>query len=103
MADEHLMYPRPQVGDFHVHRLLHDMQEDEDLFVEFLGDSDSVLGRYPDVDDEAKQLIAQHDYAGMQQRGLHPIMIVQFQRHIEWGMRMTASRAAATSVTDITS
>jgi hypothetical protein len=103
MADEHLMYPRPQVGDFHVHRLLHDMQEDEDLFVEFLGDSDSVLGRYPDVDDEAKQLIAKHDYAGMQQRGLHPIMIVQFQRHIEWGMRMTASRAAATSVTDVTS
>jgi hypothetical protein len=103
MADEHLMYPRPQVGDFHVHRLLHDMQEDEDLFVEFLDDSDSVLGRYPDVDDAAKQLIAQHDYAGMQQRGLHPIMIVQFQRHIEWGMRMTASRAAATSVTDVTS
>jgi hypothetical protein len=103
MADEHLMYPRPQVGDFHVHRLLHDMQEDEDLFVEFLGDSHSVLGRYPDVDDEAKQLIAEHNYAGMQKRGLHPIMIVQFQRHIEWGMRMTASRAAATSVTDVTS
>jgi hypothetical protein len=30
-------------------------------------------------------------------------MIVQFQRHIEWGMRMTASREAATSVTDATS
>jgi hypothetical protein len=43
-----------------------------------------------------------HDYAGLQRRGLHPIMIVQFQRHIEWGMRMTASREAATSVTDAT-
>jgi hypothetical protein len=103
MANEKLMYPRPQVGDFHVHRLLHDMQEDEDLFVEFLGNSDAVLDRYPEVDDEAKRLIATHDYAGLQQRGLHPIMIVQFQRHIEWGMRMTASRAAATSVTDVTS
>jgi hypothetical protein len=37
----------------------------------------------------------------LQARGIHPIMIVQFQRHIEWGMRMTASRAAAVSVTDV--
>lgn len=103
MADAHLMYPRPQADDFHVHKLLHDMQEDEDLFVEFLGDSDAVLDRYPEVDEEAKKLIATHDYAGLQRRGLHPIMIVQFQRHIEWGMRMTASREAATSVTDATS
>lgn len=102
MADEQLMYPRPQAGDYHVHLLLHDMQEDEDLFVEFLADPDAVLGRYPEVDDEAKRLIASHDYAGLQARGLHPIMIVQFQRHIEWGMRMTSSRAAAVSVTEAT-
>jgi hypothetical protein len=103
MADQQLMYPRPQASDFHVHRLLHDIQEDEDLFVEFLGEPDAVLGRYPEVDDEAKHLIASHDYTGLQKRGLHPIMIVQFQRHIEWGMRMTASRAAAVSVTDASS
>ena len=103
MADEHLMYPRPQADDFYVHRLLHDMQEDEDLFVEFLADPDAVLGRYPEVDDEAKRFIAEHDYEGLQKRGIHPIMIVQFQRHIEWGMRMTASRTAAVSVTDVSS
>jgi hypothetical protein len=103
MADEGLLYPRPQAGDFHVHRLLHDIQEDEDLFEEFLGQPDAVLGRYPEVDDDAKRLIAAHDYAGLQARGIHPIMIVQFQRHIEWGMRMTASKAAAVSVTDTSS
>jgi hypothetical protein len=102
MPDEHLMYPRPQSGDFYVHKLLHDMQENEDLFVEFLGDSDAVLGRYPEVDDEAKKLIATHDYGGLQRRGLHPIMIVQFQRHIEGERGRTASREAATSVTDAT-
>jgi hypothetical protein len=101
MADEPLLYPRPRAGDFHVHRLLHDMQEDEDLFVRFLDQPDAVLAGYPEVDDEAKRLIAAHDYAGLQARGIHPIMIVQFQRHIEWGMRMTASRAAAVSVTDV--
>ncbi len=100
MADEPLMYPRPKAGDYYVHRLLHTIQEDEDLFVEFLDKPDAVLANYPEVDAEAKRLIAAHDYAGLQNRGIHPIMIVQFQRHIEWGMRMTASRAAATSVTD---
>ncbi|HEX4755278.1 MAG TPA: hypothetical protein VH661_05955 [Candidatus Dormibacteraeota bacterium] len=101
MADEQLMYPRPRAGDFHVHRLLHDIQEDEDLFVEFLDRPDTVLARYAEVDDDAKRLIAAHDYGGLQARGIHPIMIVQFQRHIEWGMRMTASKAAAVSVTDM--
>jgi hypothetical protein len=103
MPDEQLMYPRPRAGDFHVHRLLHDIQEDEDLFVEFLERPDSVLANYPEVDWDAKRLIAAHDYAGLQARGIHPIMIVQFQRHIEWGMRMTASKAAAVSVTDVSS
>ncbi len=97
------MYPRPRAGDFHVHRLLHDIQEDEDLFVEFLDKPDAVLASYPEVDDEAKRIIAAHDYAALQARGIHPIMIVQFQRHIEWGMRMTASKAAAVSVTDVSS
>lgn len=103
MTDEKLLYPRPQAGDFHVHRLLHDIQEDEDLFVRFLDEPDAVLGNYPEVDGDAKRLIAEHDYAGLAARGIHPIMIVQFQRHIEWGMRMTAAREAAVSVTDATS
>jgi hypothetical protein len=100
MTDQQLLYPRPAPGDFHVHRLLHDIQEDEDLFVEFLADPPAVLSRYPEVDDDAKKAIAAHDYAALQARGIHPIMIVQFQRHIEWGMRMTAAREAAVSVTD---
>src|SRR6202035_2156783 len=100
MTDQQLLYPRPAPGDFHVHRLLHDIQEDEDLFVEFLADPPAVLSRYPEVDDDAKQAIAPHDYALRRARETPPIRIVQFQRHIEWGRRMTAAREAAVSVTD---
>jgi hypothetical protein len=90
MTDE-LIYKRPRVGDFHVHRVLHDLQEDEELFQEFMVDPDKVLSAYP-IDDEARRLIGEKDFAGLVARGIHPIMIVQFQRHIEWGMKMSAAK-----------
>lgn len=92
MTDK-LMYPRPRSSDFDVHYALHQLQEDEGLFLEFLADPDAVLSRFP-LDDQSKDLIKRRDYDGMVAAGLHPIMVVQYQRHIEWGMKMTAAEAA---------
>lgn len=92
MSDK-LLYPRPQAGDYDVHKAMHDLQENEGLFREFLQKPDEVLSRYP-IDDEARILLKNHDYEGLAARGIHPIMIVQFQRHIEWGVRMTSQPVA---------
>lgn len=92
MTDE-LLYKRPRLDDFHVHRVLHDLQEDEPLFEAFLADPDRVLASYP-LDDQARRLLTDKDFSGLVERGIHPIMVVQFQRHIEWGMKMTAQRAS---------
>lgn len=86
-----LLYKRPRVADFDAHRVLHDLQEDETLFQEFMADPEAVVSRYA-LDEEAHRLIVEHDFAGLRRRGIHAVMIVQFQRHIEWGVKMTAKQ-----------
>jgi hypothetical protein len=88
-----LIYPRPKASDYHVHRALHDLQERTDVFLEYLDDPDTVLGRYG-IDDEAHRMIKERDYAGLVARGIHPIIVVALQRRIEWG---TSHSSAADS------
>ncbi|MGH3395993.1 MAG: hypothetical protein ACRDPO_15045 [Streptosporangiaceae bacterium] len=83
---EELIYPRPGTRNLAVHTVLHALQEDEALFQEFLADPDQVTGRFG-VDDEARALLRACDYRGMVSRGVHPILVVHLQRHIEWGMK----------------
>ncbi len=85
-----LYYPRPKASDYHVHRVLHDLQERSDIFREFLDRPDEVLARY-ELDEEAHQLIKNHDYQGLVARGIHPIIVVALQRRIEWGTSHSAS------------
>lgn len=84
-----LIYPRPKPSDYHVHRVLHDLQERTDVFLEYMSDPDAVLGRY-DIDDEAARLIKERDYAGLVGRGIHPIIVVSLQRRVEWGTSHSA-------------
>ena len=72
------------------------MQEDQALFREFLVNPDAVLLRY-DLDDEARVLMRTHDYEGMVRRGIHPIMVVQLQRQVEWGIKMFSAEDAGSS------
>jgi len=85
-----LIYPRPSPRDLAVHTLLHDLQEDEGLFQEFLAHREEVSRRFG-VDAEATRLLVDLDYPGLVARGIHPILVVQLQRHIEWGMRMSTT------------
>jgi hypothetical protein len=89
MTDE-LYYPRPANRDLALHTVLHQLQEDEELFREFLGDPGGVAARF-DLDEQARALLRDRDYRGMVRRGVHPILVVQLQRHIEWGMKITAA------------
>jgi len=86
MTDE-LIYPRPANRDLGIHTVLHALQEDEALFQEFLADPDTVTGRFG-LDEEARALLRARDYRAMVSRGVHPILVVQLQRHIEWGMQV---------------
>lgn len=83
---EDLIYPRPATRNLAIHTVLHALQENETLFQEFLADPDVVTGRF-DVDEESRALLRARDYRGMVGRGVHPILVVQLQRHIEWGMQ----------------
>lgn len=96
MMTDRLMYPRPRNEDFEVHEILHELQEDEALFREFLVDPDAVMSRFQ-LDDEARVLIRTHDYEGMVRRGIHPIMVVQLQRQVEWGIKMFSAEDAGSS------
>lgn len=82
-----LMYQRPRPENYDGHKALHDLQESESIFREFLADRDAVLDRY-DLDDEMRRLIRDADYPGLVARGIHAVMVVQFQRRIEWGMSL---------------
>jgi hypothetical protein len=85
-----LIYPRPKASDYHVHRVLHDLQERTDVFLEYLDNPDQVLQRY-DIDDDSHRLIKERDYQGLVARGIHPIIVVALQRRIEWGTSHSAS------------
>jgi hypothetical protein len=82
-----LMYQRPRPENYNGHKALHDLQESESIFREYLDDPDRVLDRY-DLDDEMRSLIRNADYRGLVERGIHAVMVVQFQRRIEWGMSL---------------
>jgi hypothetical protein len=84
---DRLLYPRPATRDLELHTALHRLQEDEALFRQFLDDPDQVLGQF-DLDSEARTLLRNRDYQGMVNRGVHPILVVQLQRHIDWGMTL---------------
>lgn len=80
-----LQFPRPANRDFVIHTVLHDLQEDRPLFERYMEDPESVLAAY-ELDDEGRRLLASRDYAGLVARGVHPILVVQLQRRVEWGV-----------------
>lgn len=82
-----LMYQRPRPENYEGHKALHDLQESESTFREFLENPDGVLARY-DLDEDMRRLIKNADYSGLVARGIHAVMVVQFQRRIEWGMSL---------------
>jgi Aromatic-ring-opening dioxygenase LigAB, LigA subunit len=84
-----LLYPRPAIRDLELHTVLHDLQENPELFRAFLDDPDAALKRLP-LDDDARKLLGTRDYQGMVARGIHPILVISLQRQIEWGMTMRA-------------
>ena len=84
---DNLYYPRPRHEDFELARLIHDLQEDDGLFEQFMADGPAFVERY-ELDDEAKKLVTSYDYAGMVARGIHPMLSVQLQRRIEWNLKM---------------
>jgi len=82
---DRLLFPRPANRDLVIHTVLHALQEDKGLFERYMEDPDSVLAAY-DLDDDARRLLASRDYAGLVNRGVHPILVVQLQRRVEWGV-----------------
>lgn len=80
-----LYYPRPKPNDFELARAIHEIQENDDLFMEFLDQRRPFLDRYQ-LGDDAKDLLAELDYAGLVARGIHPMLVVQMQRRVEWGL-----------------
>lgn len=89
---EQLMYQRPRPENYDAHKAIHDLQEREALFREFLDDRDGVLDQY-NLDPEMHALIRDADYQGLVDRGIHAVMVVQFQRRIEWGMSMAQAES----------
>lgn len=87
MSDS-LYYPRPRHEDYELARLVHDIQEDDELFAEFMADSPAFVKRY-DIDPEGAKLMTEYDYDGLVVRGIHPMLAVQFKRRVEWNLRMT--------------
>ena len=95
MADA-LLYPRPAIRDMELHTVLHDLQEDAELFRKYLDDPDVAL-RGISLDDDARKLLRDHDYQGLVARGVHPILVISLQRQIEWGMTMRADDSGGDS------
>lgn len=93
MSDK-LYYPRPRHEDFDLARLIHDIQEDDELFAEFMADSSGFVKRY-DLDAEAEDLITEYNYSGLVDRGIHPMLAVQLQRRIEWNLSMAVTKEDA--------
>lgn len=92
--EDKLYYPRPRHEDFELARLIHDIQEDDDLFAEFMADSPAFVKRYT-LDAEAEKLMTEYDYPGLVDRGIHPMLAVQLQRRIEWNLSMAVKKDAA--------
>lgn len=86
-----LYYPRPRHEDFELARLIHDIQEDDALFEQFMADGASFVQRY-ELDEEARKLLTSYDYDGLVARGIHPMLSVQLQRRIEWNLKMAVKR-----------
>lgn len=84
MTDQ-LLFPRPANRDLGIHTVLHALQEDRELFERYMEEPEPVLAAY-DLDDEGRRLLATRDYAGLVARGIHPILVVQLQRRVEWGV-----------------
>lgn len=82
---DNLIYGRPQNRDLVIHTVLHSLQEDNDLFDRYMTDPSSVLSTF-ELDDEAHRLLRDRDYQGLVERGVHPILVVQLQRRVEWGV-----------------
>ena len=88
---DNLYYPRPRHEDFELARLIHDIQENDGLFAEFMADGAAFVDRY-ELDDEAKKLLTSYDYQGLVARGVHPMLSVQLQRRIEWNLKMAVAK-----------
>lgn len=92
MTDQ-LNFPRPANRDLVIHTVLHVLQQDTEAFAQYMRDPDSVLSRF-DLDEEGHRLLRDHDYKGMVARGVHPILVVQLQRRIEWGVSRFTDEAS---------
>lgn len=90
MSDS-LYYPRPRHEDYELARLIHTIQEDDDLFAEFMADPAAFASGYS-LDEEATALVTGFDYDGLVLRGIHPMLAVQFKRRVEWNLKMTVAR-----------
>ncbi len=86
-----LYYPRPRHEDYELARLIHDIQESDELFSEFMAAPEEFVGRY-DLDDEAQKLMITFDYDGLVDRGIHPMLSVQFMRNVQWNLKMTVAK-----------
>ena len=90
MSDS-LYYPRPRPDDYELARLIHDIQESDELFTEFMADPAAFVGRY-ELDEQARQLMTTFDYDGLVARGIHPMLSVQFMRNVQWNLKMTVAK-----------
>lgn len=88
--NDNLYYPRPRHEDYELARLIHDIQEDDDLFATFMDGPEDFVAAY-DLDDEASKLVTSFDYDGLVVRGIHPMLSVQFKRRVEWNLKMTVA------------
>ena len=86
-----LYYPRPRHQDYELARLIHDIQESDKLFNEFMAAPEVFVEGY-DLDDEAKKLMTTFDYDGLVARGIHPMLSVQFIRNVQWNLKMTVAK-----------
>lgn len=86
-----LYYPRPRHEDYELARLIHDIQESDELFAEFMAAPEEFVGRY-ELDDEARKLMITFDYDGLVERGIHPMLSVQFMRNVQWNLKMTVAK-----------
>lgn len=93
---ERLIYGRPQNRDLMIHTVLHALQEDNELFDRFMTDPKAVLSAF-DLDDDAQRLLSDRDYQGLVERGVHPILVVQLQRRVEWGVSRYADEGGGAS------
>jgi len=86
-----LYYPRPRPEDYELARLIHDIQESDQLFTDFMANPEEFVGGYA-LDEEARKLMTTFDYDGLVARGIHPMLSVQFMRNVQWNLKMTVAK-----------